>query len=151
MLAGCSAIGKDDVMVKPNHICKYSECRLGIDENGNPAPKQYYACDYCDRIENWKSMACCFEHYQLYIEEVIRERAKGNPVAPLPSRTDKSEEEVKELMGESIETVKERTEKELAEFADPDKEFKVDTVVEKINEEIDKKVAERKSRQRKEK
>ena len=51
--------------MKANHICKYSKCNLG----NNGQPKQYYACDYCDRINSWKSIACCKEHFDLYIEE----------------------------------------------------------------------------------
>lgn len=132
--------------MKPNHICKYSGCKNGVDENGNPGPKHYYACDYCDRVANWKSMACCFEHYQLYIEEVVRERAKDHM---LPSRTDKTEEEVKALMAEPIEEVKERTEKELSEYVPEGESLNVEKVVEKINEEIDKKSVKGKELKRK--
>lgn len=124
-------------MVKPNHICKYSGCKLGKDEHGNPCRKHYYACDYCDRTANWKSMACCFEHYQLYIEEVVRNRAQNKKINPLPERTDISNDELSELMKQPIDSVKEKTEKELSAYINEGESFNVSNVVEKINQEID--------------
>lgn len=123
--------------MKPNHICKYSGCKLGKDENGNPAPKHYYACDYCDRTANWKSMCCCFEHYQLYIEEVIKVRELDRK-SMLPNRTDMPVEKVEELMKKPIEIVKENTLKELSQYAEDGEEINVEKVVEKINDDIDK-------------
>lgn len=126
-------------MIKPNHICKYSKCNLGKDENGNPCQKHYYACDYCDRTANWKSMCCCFEHYQLYIQEVLEVREYDRKLSMLPHRTDMTEEEVKQLMTEPIDLVKEKTEKELSQYKENDEALNVEKVVEKINDEIDKK------------
>ena len=38
---------------KPNHWCKI--CGVG-----------YYACNDCDKQQNWRAYACSVEHYQLY-------------------------------------------------------------------------------------
>ena len=57
--------------MKSNTICKYSKCNLG--ENGGR--KHYYSCGYCVATENWKSMACCKEHYDLYIKEVLTSKS----------------------------------------------------------------------------
>ena len=54
---------------KPNHICKNPKCK-----------KHYYACDYCSRTLNWRSVACSFSCYQEYMDLVIAERSKGKVV-----------------------------------------------------------------------
>lgn len=38
---------------KPNHWCKI--CGVG-----------YYACNDCDKTQNWRAYACSVEHYQIY-------------------------------------------------------------------------------------
>ena len=118
-------------MKKANHICKYSKCTLG--EDGGK--KAYYACDYCDRVNAWKSLACCKEHYDLYIQEVLDARSKSNK---LPERLDKTEEEVKEIFKKPVKQVYEETKEELSEFV-VDGELNIDDAVDKINEEISKK------------
>lgn len=131
-------------MLKPNHICKYSKCDLGTDENGNPCRKHYYACDYCDRTANWKSMACCFEHYQLYMEEVVHNRSLQTE-SLLPERTDLTVNETQKLMQEPIESVKERTKKELLQYTSEDESINIEKAVNKINEEIDNHVSKTKA------
>lgn len=59
----------------PNHICKYSGCKLG----NNNKPKEYYACPDCGKHEHWKSMGCTFEHYLAYQNEVAISRGKEIP------------------------------------------------------------------------
>ena len=63
--------------IKANHICKNPECK-----------KEYYACNYCDKSKNWRSVACSFTCYQKYMDLVIAERSKGKivEVKPLSSR-----------------------------------------------------------------
>ena len=68
--------------IKANHICKNPECR-----------KHYYACDYCGRSLNWRSVACSFACYQKYMDLVIAERSKGKDVEVKPERTDMTEQE----------------------------------------------------------
>ena len=51
--------------MKPNHICKNPECK-----------KAYYACNFCDKNQNWRSVACSFACYQKYTDLVIAERSK---------------------------------------------------------------------------
>jgi predicted RNA-binding protein len=48
---------------KPNHECKI-------------CGKKYYACISCDKVNHWKSVACCPEHYAQYVELVTNERNK---------------------------------------------------------------------------
>lgn len=118
-------------MKKANHICKYSKCTLGADGGR----KEYYACDYCDRINAWKSLACCKEHYDLYIQEVLEERSKANK---LPERIDKTEEEVKEIFEKPVEQVLEETKAELSEYS-VDGEVDIDSAIDQINKEISEK------------
>lgn len=120
--------------MKSNTICKYSKCNLGKDGGR----KHYYSCGYCVATENWKSMACCKEHYDLYIEEVLEARQNGKEVDTLPDRTDMSKEDIKSLKKKSIKQVKKETEKELANYVDENGELNISEAVDKINKEIDK-------------
>lgn len=120
-------------MHKPNHVCKYSGCTLG--EDGGR--KHYYACNYCDRVESWKSVACCREHYTLYIREVLEQRALDEKGFVEPERTDMTEEEIQELKAKPIEEVKAEVEEELKEFADENGEVNIPEAVEIINERLD--------------
>lgn len=125
--------------MKPNHICKYSKCNLG-DDGGK---KKYYACDYCDRINSWHSAACCKEHYDLYVKEVLNARGKNLEINPLPQRLDKTPEEVKELYDKPISEVLTETKEELKEYI-TDEEINIEEVVEKINNDISRKKTKRK-------
>ena len=119
--------------MKANHICKYSGCTLGKDGGR----KEYYACNYCDASENWKSVACCKEHYNLYIQEVLEARSKGKKVDILPDRTDMNKEEIKKMKKKSLKKIKEETEIELKDYANEDGKVDILEAVEKINKEID--------------
>ena len=112
--------------MKSNTICKYSKCNLGKDGGR----KHYYSCGYCVATENWKSMACCKEHYDLYIEEVLAARANGKEVDTLPDRTD--------IKKKSVKQVRKETEKELADYADENGDINITEAIDKINKEIDK-------------
>lgn len=116
---------------KPNHICRYSGCTLG--EDGGR--KHYYACNYCDATESYKSVACCREHYDLYIKEVLASRAAENSLDLEPERTDMSKEEVKEMKKKPLKTVKEETEKDLKGYANKKGKVNIAKAVDKINEE----------------
>ena len=120
--------------MKANHICKYSKCTLGHDGGR----KKYYACGYCDATENWKSMACCKEHYRLYMQEVLVARAKNENIDTLPDRTDMTKEEIKNLKRKPLKQVKKETEDELREYADEEGTVDINEAVKKINTEIDK-------------
>ena len=117
--------------MKPNHICKYSKCNLG--EDGGR--KHYYACNYCDRSNAWRSAACCKEHYDLYVKEVLEARSKNCPVNILPERTDISKEEVAKLYDKSVEEVLKDTTEELKDYL-KDGET-IAEAIETINSEID--------------
>jgi hypothetical protein len=120
--------------MKANTVCKYSKCNLGKDGGR----KHYYSCGYCVATENWKAMACCKEHYNLYIEEVLAARANGKDVDTLPDRTDMTKDEIKTLKKKPLKKVREETVKELQDYADENGEVNINEVVEKINEELDK-------------
>lgn len=120
-------------MKTANTICKYSKCNRG--ENGGR--KKYYACMYCAATENWKAMACCKEHYDLYIQEVLAAREHGEEVDTLPDRTDMTKEEVKKLKKKPLKQVKAETEKELKDYADENGEVNINEAVEQINKELD--------------
>lgn len=116
-----------------NHVCKYSKCNLG--ENGQP--KKYYACDYCDRTNSWRSIACCFEHYNLYIDEELEKKSKINKINLLPNRTDMTSDEIKSLYNTPADQVLEKTQQDLQEYMDKYGVYDIGNVIVKINEELD--------------
>lgn len=120
--------------MKANTVCKYSKCNLGKDGDR----KKYYSCVYCAATENWKSMACCKEHYDLYIKEVLESRERGIEVDTLPERIDMTKEEIKKLKTKSKKQLIEETKEELKDYADDNGELNIQDAIEKINKEIDK-------------
>jgi hypothetical protein len=118
--------------IKANHICKNPECR-----------KHYYACDYCGRSQNWRSVACSFACYQKYMDLVIAERSKGKDVEVKPERTDMTEQEVDVLMEAPIEEVIEKSKEDLKDFADINGDVDFAKAVDEINRELDKKTTAR--------
>lgn len=118
--------------IKANHICKNPECK-----------KLYYACDYCGRTLNWRSVACSFACYQKYMDLVIEERSKGKVVEVKPERIDMTEQEVDALMEAPIEEVIESTKEELKDFADINGDVDFAKAVDEINRELDKKTTTR--------
>lgn len=113
---------------KANHICKNPKCR-----------KEYYACNFCGRTLNWRSVACSFDCYQEYMDLVIAERSKGKIIEIKPERTDMTEQEVDVLMNTPIEEVMEISKEELKEFADIDGNVNFAKAVDEINEKLNKK------------
>lgn len=126
--------------MKPNTICKYSKCKNGQDGGR----KHYYACVYCLGTENWKAMACCKEHYDLYIKEVLanREPIKGDDL--LPDRTDMTKEEIKKVKMKPLSQLASETKEELKDYADENGEININEAVDKVNAEIDSKTIVRK-------
>ncbi len=118
--------------IKPNHICRNPECK-----------KAYYACNFCDKSQNWRSVACSFACYQKYMDLVIAERSKGKTVEVKPERTDMTEKQVDALLDAPVETVLEETKAELADFADIDGNVDFAKAVDEINRELDKKTTTR--------
>ena len=118
--------------IKPNHICRNPECK-----------KAYYACNFCDKSQNWRSVACSFACYQKYMDLVIAERSKGKTVEVKPERTDMTEKQVDALLDAPVETVLEETKAELADFADIDGNVDFAKTVDEINRELDKKTTTR--------
>ena len=125
--------------IKPNHICKNPECR-----------KKYFACSFCDKNQNWRSVACSFACYQKYTDLVIAERSKGKTIEVKPERTDMTEKEVDELLKRPIEEVLEETKEELKDFADIDGNVNFAKAVDEINENFEKQKTTTRSRKKKE-
>ena len=121
--------------MEPNTYCKYSGCTRGKD--GGRA--HYYSCLICGKKENWRSVACCEEHYQLYVEEVLAARAKNRTVDTTPDRSDMSKQEYKEKVAErSMNEVIEETKEEMtsAGYGEYLEENGLAETIEKINEDI---------------
>lgn len=114
--------------IKANHICRNPKCK-----------KNYYACNFCDKSQNWRSVACSFTCYQKYIDLVIEERSKDKAVEIKPKRTDMTEQEVDKLLETPLEVVLEQTKEELSDYADADGNINLQETVQEINEELDKK------------
>lgn len=117
----------------PNHICKNPNCHKGKDGER----KKYYACRYCDKSFNWRSVACSFECYQEYMNAVIEERSKNKEVKVVPERIDMTETEVEELMNKPTEVVLEETKEELKEYINKDGSADFAKIVDTINAEVD--------------
>ena len=122
-----------------NTVCKYSGCTLG--EDGGR--KHYYACAYCAASERWKALACCREHYELYMKEVLEIREK-EAKAFLAERTDMTEEEVKELKKKPLDQLEKEAKEELKEYADENGEVDIEEAVDKVNAELDKRRSKKK-------
>lgn len=114
--------------MKPNHICKNPNCR-----------KHYYACDLCDRSQNYKSVACSRECFEIYTNLVLESRMKNKKVDILPDRTDISKEEVKKLMKKPVKEVEEKTKKDLSDYIKDEEKINLTEIVEKINKDINEK------------
>lgn len=108
---------------EPNHICRNPKCNKG--ENGGK--KHYYACDYCDRTNQWRAFGCCPECYKEFI--------KANSPA-VPKRTDKN---VEEIMSKPIEEVKANTIEELSDMKEVVETKGIAGAIEEINKAIDNK------------
>ena len=119
--------------MQANTICKYSKCSLG--KNGGR--KHYYSCGFCVVSENWKSMACCKEHYNLYLQEVLASRKNGIPVDLLPDRTDMTKEELRSFKKKPLAQAKKETEDELKDYADADGTVDFGKAADQINQELD--------------
>lgn len=126
---------------KPNHICKNVDCTKGADGGR----KHYYACDYCDRTLNKRSLACCDECYDAYQLQVLEARANHNAINLYPERTDKPQEKVKELFKKPVEEVKEDTLRELSEHKEDIETIGLGPTIDKINSELDEKAQSKKS------
>lgn len=121
--------------MKPNHICKNPNCR-----------KHYYACDLCDRRQNYKSVACSRECFEIYTNLVLESRMKNKKVDILPDRTDMSKEEVKKLMKKPVKEVEEKTKKELEDYIEDENNINLTEIVEQVNKDIETKTTRRKKK-----
>lgn len=117
--------------IQANHICKYSGCNLGLDGK----PKEFYACDYCDRISSWRSIACCREHYDLYIKEELDKKSKRGVLDLLPNRKDKTKDEVIQMYSIPAEVVLEQTKETLKDYLNDDLS-NLNNAIDQINKEI---------------
>lgn len=124
--------------MKPNHICKNPECK-----------KAYYACNFCDKNQNWRSVACSFSCYQKYTDLVIAERSKGKTIEVKPERTDMTEKEIDELLEQPIEDVLKETKEELKDYVSEDGSLNITEAVDDINEKLESKKTTTRSKKKK--
>lgn len=122
--------------IKPNHICKNSNCR-----------KEYYACDYCGKTLAWRSMACSLPCYAEYMKQVDAARAVNKPINAYPERIDMSPSEVIDLVVNTpIEQIKEDTLQELSEYQDSIDTIGLGATIDKINIELSTKASKSKKK-----
>ncbi len=119
--------------MKANTICKYSKCSLGKDGGR----KHYYSCSYCAATGNWRTLACCREHYELYVEEVLAARNAGAVPDLLPERTDLTAEELADLRTWPGEALLARTKKELGGYAVLLETCGLSEVIGEVNRDLD--------------
>lgn len=110
--------------VKLNHVCCNPNCTKG--EGGGR--KHYFACDYCDRTNSWKSICCSIECFNEF--SMLQEKRENN-------RTDKTDEEMRLLMSTPVEEVKEQTISDLS-AAGVDTTDGILAAVDAVNAELDK-------------
>lgn len=121
--------------IKPNHICKNRLCAKGPDGGR----KHYYACNFCDKHHNWRSVACSFECYLAYMEQVSEARNKGNDLPVAPERTDMTKKEIEELINMPDDIVIAQTKEQLRDYINADGSVDFARAVDEINRELDEK------------
>lgn len=119
--------------IKLNHICKNPNCNKGFDGKR----KLYYACNYCDKTNNWRSIACSFECYQEYMNIVLKERNKSKRINVYPERTDMSEKELFKLLNTPTKVVLEETKEQLKNYIDTKEFDSFSKIVDQINTSVD--------------
>lgn len=119
--------------IKPNHICKNRLCTKGADGKR----KHYYACNFCDKHQNWRSVACSFECYLAYMEQVSEARSKNQDIPVVPERTDMTRKEVEELINMPDEIVIAQTKEQLRDYINADGSVDFARAVDEINRELD--------------
>ena len=119
---------------KPNTLCKNRNSTKGV----NGGRKHYYACRYCTHSENWRSVACSWECYLEFQQQLIEAREKNHEVDQLPERTDMTKDEVVELsFNTSTEQVVEDTRIELADEIEENPSLGFGDIVDAINKMLD--------------
>ena len=127
--------------LKPNTVCKNKDCHHG--EDGGR--KHYYSCLYCVHSENWRSMACCEECYDAYMEQIRQARSHGDPVDTYAERTDMGHEEVVQLVdhADTYQVIAD-TDSELAEAISELPGLGYGEIVDTVNQQLDRNRKQRK-------
>lgn len=118
---------------QPNTLCKNVNCTKGVDGGR----KHYYACAWCAHSENWRSVACSWDCYLEFQQQLIEARNHNKPVDTLPERTDMTPVEVEQLIAADDDVVRAATEIELADEIEENPSYGFDMIVDQINEELD--------------
>lgn len=120
---------------QPNTICKNRNCTKGKDGGR----KHYYTCRYCVHSISWRSVACCPECYEAYMEQVADARGQNKFIDRLPARTDMSADDVLYLVTEaSTEDVVRDTVDELSDELIKYEGLSFGQIVDHINMDLDK-------------
>lgn len=122
--------------IKPNHVCKNINCHKGADGGR----KHYYACNLCDKRNNWRSVACSLECYEEYQKQVLEARSKGKHANILPERTDMTAKEIEaNIINAPEDIVAKATLEELSDFGESIDEIGLPSTIDEINTMLDKK------------
>ena len=114
--------------VKPNTVCRNKNCR-----------KLFFACKTCVGQNQWRAIACSFECYNEYTEQVMKARSLGETVSLLPERLDMTEQEVVEFQKKDPDEIKDEALTELIDlgYSEELESVGVHETVKMINEDID--------------
>ena len=119
---------------QPNTVCKNRDCKNGTDGGR----KHYFACLYCTHSENWRAMACSWECYLAYQDQIREARQKMEPMDLVPERLDMTRDEVVALIEDTpTEQVVAQTNIELATEIEEYPSYGFGEIVDAINAELD--------------
>lgn len=116
---------------KPNTVCRNKNCKNGTDGKR----KEFFACKYCLRTENWRSFCCCRECFDKYVNDVNKVR-NAETSDKLPDRLDMTKDEIKKYMEVPYETAVKETEQELSEYIAENPDKSITEIIEIVNSDI---------------
>ena len=121
------------IIVKANTLCKNKNCTKSKDGSR----KLFYACIYCVKRQNWRSVACSQECGIEYFKQVEEARSQNQEIDTLPDRTDMTKAEVKEIFNKPDKELIDESKAELSGYKDDIDEVGLINVVEKVNQDLD--------------
>lgn len=130
----------------PKVKCRYSGCQNGTDSdsirlnNGKiNGQKWFTTCNNCLRLKKIdRILACCYDHFELYQEEIFLSRKNSNNVNH-PIIANMTEIEYQTLMETPLNQVEAETKAELASmgYSEEVNTLGISGTVDLINEELD--------------
>lgn len=130
--------------IKPNTTCKNPNCKHGKDGER----KHYYTCYSCINVPSWRSVACCPECFQEYLE-AIEKNHQNVDKSMIPDRTDMSKKEILDFQKNTTkEEALEKSKEELKEYKDEIEAGGIAMAVEQANKDLEKIDQQKKTRKR---